>query len=234
MLDAHFHLDHYKDPDRILDEIRANHITALAVSNNLTSYVQTRLLARDQRGVLVAAGFHPAEVAAREWELDQVLAVMELEPLIGEIGLDGKNKATRQRRTADEMRRQRSALQTILKVCHGRDKILSLHSQDAVRPLLEVISRYDLARVIWHWYLGILLYLDHPTHEDLAWFGIIFPFLFVPMLVYQTIKAIRKRDPIRFGLLILIFFANNLNLYTIVYYSIILWLYYAALSISGA
>jgi TatD DNase family protein len=147
MLDAHFHLVH---PDRrdgesehILAEIEKHRITAIAVSNNLTSYVQTRLLTRGRRGVLAAVGFHPEEVAIWYDELDAVLAVMELEPLIGEIGLDEKGDP-----------KQINALTAILEVCDGQKKVLSLHSREAVRPLLKMLRPYELPRVIWHWYLG--------------------------------------------------------------------------------
>ena len=52
------------------------------------------------------------------------------------------------------MQRQRDALNAILGVCNGHDKVLTLHSRDAVRPLLDMVSRYDLPCVVWHWYLG--------------------------------------------------------------------------------
>jgi TatD DNase family protein len=153
MLDFHFHLDQYDGPDRILDEIEKNRITAVAVSTNLTSYVQTRLLTRGRRGVWVAVGFHPEEVGVWRYELDAVLEVVKLEPLIGEIGLDGKDKA-KKKRTKKDMQQQRDVLDAILQTCDGCDKVLSIHSQDAVRPLLNAISQYDLTRVVWHWYVG--------------------------------------------------------------------------------
>ncbi len=161
LLDAHFHLDQYHDCVPILDEIERNGIKAIAVSNGLASYIRTRLLIRGRRNISVAVGFHPARAMEWEWELDQVLAVMELEPLIGEIGLDGVDRTARIKWTKPEVNAQYKALEAILDLCDGRDKFLTLHSQNAARSLVEVTKQYRLPRAVWHWYTGD----EAPLHQ---------------------------------------------------------------------
>jgi TatD DNase family protein len=154
MLDAHFHLDKYQNPERELEAIKENGIRAIAVSNNINSYVRTRLLAQEQKDISVAIGFHPLELSRWDWELEEVLAIMELEPFIGEVGLDGRDPLTKKKRPVQEIDRQIRTLEAIFKTCEGKEKIFTLHSQDAESLLIEVIKGRNLPRVIWHWYTG--------------------------------------------------------------------------------
>lgn len=154
MLDAHFHLDKYLDPKRELDAIEENGIRAIAVSNNINSYVRTRLLVQECKGISVAIGLHPAETSRWDWELEEVLSVVEKEPFIGEIGLDGQDPLTKRKRPAQEINRQIRVLDAIFDQCEGKHKIVTLHSQDAAPLVIEVIKGRYLPGVIWHWYTG--------------------------------------------------------------------------------
>jgi len=154
MIDTHFHLDKYQRPDAELNDIRQNRITAIAVSNNLNSYIQSRLLAQDCKEVSVAIGLHPAEISRWDWEMEEILSIVEMEPFIGEVGLDGEDPVARVKRSPQEMDQQIRALETIFDRCIGKDKVFTLHSQDAVPLLVDLIKDKPLQRVIWHWYTG--------------------------------------------------------------------------------
>jgi 4-amino-4-deoxy-L-arabinose transferase-like glycosyltransferase len=56
----------------------------------------------------------------------------------------------------------------------------------------------------WRNQLRRILRESPPTHEDLSWFGPLFLILFIPASIYQLVYAIRRKEPLRLSLLILV------------------------------
>jgi TatD DNase family protein len=158
-VDAHIHLT---DPgyigkvEAVLDNAARNGITYLL--SNAVDYgtsLHTISLAKRQAGhVLAAVGLHPWTVV-NSGNSDQT----KFEPLldehgqyvsaIGEIGLDGKY-------TQDEEKTslQKETFRFFLRLAEKRRLPVVIHSRLALNDVLDELSRFDLSRVLMHWYDG--------------------------------------------------------------------------------
>lgn len=94
MIDAHIHLDFYKEQDlnEILDRLSEHHIEALvAVSFDLLSCIKTCNLSLKDKRIKTAFGFHPEQDIPSNEEIDQLFSWMETHidkmVAIGEVGL---------------------------------------------------------------------------------------------------------------------------------------------------
>lgn len=81
--------------------------------------------------------------------LQDLSAAIEASPMIGEIGLDHyfvENAAA--------FPDQRQVFEYFLGAAREQNKIVSLHTKGAERKVLELLDRYNIPRVIVHWYSG--------------------------------------------------------------------------------
>lgn len=163
-IDAHIHLADpgYKGKiDEILEDATQNGVKhLLSNSVDLTTSLETISLAKHHQGlVLAAVGIHPSTVA-KEGDPDSqgfedlLNQHREFVTAIGEIGIDGTY-------TQDENKFgiQRDTFRFLLSVAEKRRLPVVVHSRSAVREVFDDLSRFNLPRVLLHWY-------DGPT-EDL-------------------------------------------------------------------
>jgi TatD DNase family protein len=164
-IDAHLHL---ADPvyagsakSIIEDAARANVTSLLSSAVNYSTSVQTISLAKQYHGsVLAAVGIHPSTVV---YETDYELALFEhlidenreYVKAIGEIGLDGKYT-----QDATKTRQQREIFRFFLSIAEKRQLPVVVHSRLAVTDVLDELSRFNLRRVLMHWYDGPLEKLE--------------------------------------------------------------------------
>ena len=150
-IDAHAHLDRYPDDtlDSALAEITQHEIFTVSNSMDLPSYRCNREIAARSDLVLPIFGVHPWNAPQYVERLEELSAAIEASPILGEIGLDHHFVED-----AAQYPAQRAVLEHFL--AQARGKIVNLHTKGAEGEVLRLLERYDVRRVIVHWYSGPL------------------------------------------------------------------------------
>lgn len=149
-LDAHFHLDLYKNFQQILTSATNHEIYLLAVTNTPSVFHFTKNLSKKHANVLPAIGLHPELVRERYGELGLMLNSIPNEKFIGEIGLDYSNKYS-----AEDRKLQRKVLEKIIKKCSEiGNRVISIHSRRSVSDVIRIVGKNFPGTVILHWYSG--------------------------------------------------------------------------------
>lgn len=163
--DAHIHLadpTYTSSTESIIEEATRNNVTRL-LSNavDYSTSVQTILLAKQYEGmVLAAVGIHPStvvggagyELAPFERLIDENTEYVKG---IGEIGLDGKYTQDEEKKS-----RQREVFRFFLRIAEKKQLPIVVHSRLAVDEVMDELSRFNLSRVLLHWYDGPLEKLE--------------------------------------------------------------------------
>ena len=154
MIDTHCHIDLYDYPIEIVNECEKLGIITIGMTN-LPSYFKLgykHLL--NCRKVRLALGMHPLHAEFHKIELPLFLECLDKTSYIGEIGLDFSKEG---RGTSDI---QIETFKIILDAVKGKNKILSIHSRNAEREVLQYLIHYNIKSAIFHWYSGPLLLID--------------------------------------------------------------------------
>ncbi len=147
--DSHFHLDLWKSPAKILEEIEANRIYTIAVTNAPSVFKQTRDLTQGCKYARAAVGLHPELVKDRHKEIVAFREYAKTTRYIGEVGLDYAQAST------DIKQLQRKIFNEIIEECYtDGGKILTIHSRRAEEDVISMIgSRFPGVSIL-HWYSG--------------------------------------------------------------------------------
>lgn len=150
MIDFHCHLDLYKDPLVIFDEIKQRNVKVLAVTTSPRAYLKALQYFNNTDNVSIALGLHPELVADRKNEIDLFMEQISKCRYIGEVGIDGTS------RNRYSYSVQKGFFYDALceaEKHHGR--IISIHSRCAVQDVLECIEKSLNKNVpIMHWFTG--------------------------------------------------------------------------------
>jgi TatD DNase family protein len=150
LIDAHAHLDHYTEGlDEALAEIERYRILTVSNSMEPASYRRNLEIGTRCRWVLPTFGIHPWRAPAFADRLEELPYLIEQSPLLGEIGLDFHWVEDSACYPA-----QRQVFEFFLVAARQQDKIVNLHTKGAEAEVLEWLDRYQLERVIIHWYSG--------------------------------------------------------------------------------
>lgn len=155
-IDAHSHVDRYDLVDEqalgsALAEITQHRILTVSNAMDLPSYKRNLEISEMCNLVLPTFGVHPWNAPEYADRLDDLSEAIEVSPMLGETGLDHyfvKDTST--------YPAQRKVLEFFLDAAREQGKIVSLHTKGAEREVLGLLDRYDLPRVIVHWYSGPL------------------------------------------------------------------------------
>lgn len=152
LLDAHVHLDRYMDTrlDDVLGELEALEIVALTNAVDLHSWRRVTEIAERCPQVIPGFGIHPWE-APLYTDPERYAAVLDEAPFIGEIGLDRRFV-----KESENYPAQRTVFEHHLEVAAATGKLVNVHTTGAERESLELLRRYEVPRVIIHWYQGPL------------------------------------------------------------------------------
>ena len=185
LIDAHVHLDKYGDLlDRALQEIDTEPIFTVATAMDLPSYLELQRIAERSNLVLPTFGIHPRRAAEYVDRLTEIGRYIESSPAIGEIGLDFhwvKDSAT--------YPAQRKVLEYFIAAAREQNKFVNLHTKAGEKEILDLLERYDIKRVIIHWYSGPMDIL-----RALIDYGCYFT-IGVEVLYSDYIKAIARTIP---------------------------------------
>lgn len=157
-VDAHIHLSDQRYGEEI-DEIisEAKEVGVIALLSNSTDYKTSlrniELAKIYPRIVYIALGIHPMHAGdMTEEEVKQVSKLIleheENESLvaIGEIGLD--------RKYPENLNKQIVVVKEMLNLAEKMDLPAIIHSRNAISEVFDVLSSYDVERVMLHWFNG--------------------------------------------------------------------------------
>lgn len=150
MIDFHCHLDLYKNPFAVFDEIKQRNVKVLAVTTSPRAYLKSIQYFNYADNVKVALGFHPELVADRKNEIELFVEQVQSTKYIGEIGIDG---TSRNRYSYSVQKSFFFDALCVAEKYHGR--VVSIHSRCAVNDVLECIEKSINKNVpIIHWFTG--------------------------------------------------------------------------------
>jgi TatD DNase family protein len=181
LIDTHFHLDLFPQPEAIVQQMEENGITAIAVTNTPSVFHYTYQLSQKYRSIMPAVGLHPELAVERRHELPTMRDWLNKTRFVGEVGLDYVSPDENNRKI------QRLVFQDILATCaeYG-DKVLTIHSRRASADVIAAIGDDFPGRIILHWYSGAIRDLEQ---------GVSFGFYF--SVNSAMLKAKKSRDLIQ-------------------------------------
>ncbi|HEY7326605.1 MAG TPA: Qat anti-phage system TatD family nuclease QatD [Gemmataceae bacterium] len=149
LVDAHCHLDLYKDPVALLRRIEAAGVCTIAVTNAPSVFFHTQKLAGASRFIRPAVGLHPELITTHAHERPLFWSELSKTRFVGEVGLDYV--------TSDHNVRslQREVFREILERCaETGDKVLTVHSRRAASDVIDMVGANYRGAVILHWFSG--------------------------------------------------------------------------------
>ncbi len=155
MHDTHCHLDLYEDPNAVAIVAERQHITTIAVTNLPSAYYEAKPHMGRFRHLKLAVGLHPL-MALHHSPHEKSLfrrAVLETE-FVGEVGLDFSKQGLATK--AEQL----VSFEYVLQLLQENIRFVTLHSRQAESAVLDLLKRYNVRPVIFHWYSGPLKVLD--------------------------------------------------------------------------
>ena len=151
-VDFHTHLDLYPDLRAAIAACDRRRTATLTVTTTPKAFVRNEELADVSEFVRVGLGLHPQLVAERSGEIALFEKLLQRSRYVGEVGLDAGP------RHYLSLELQKSIFERILRLCADEgDKILSIHSVRATKPVLDLLERYlprHRGTVVLHWFSG--------------------------------------------------------------------------------
>ena len=160
-VDAHCHVDRYRDPRAVLAAAHAASVVTVAVTELPSACQRQQLLLRGTPGVRVAVGVHPMRAhQASPMELGLFRRLVERTDYVGEVGLDFSREGVP---TRD---RQLRVFDAVLAHPRIADKVLSVHSRRAEADCIDRLCDAGAAAIL-HWYSGPLGQIDRAVAAGL-------------------------------------------------------------------
>lgn len=188
MIDAHIHLDQYKNAEieRLMKNMRGSGVEGLVtVSTNLESSIANLALAERYPGIVHPAfGYHPENPPPTEEEAARLLSWMERRAkrmiAVGEIGLPYylRRQWAKEGRCLD-LNAYVQLLERFLSFAERHDKPVVLHAVYEDADLVcDILERYPIRKAHFHWFKG-----SRHTVEKMAERG--YYISFTPDLLYE-------------------------------------------------
>lgn len=167
MIDFHCHMDLYKNPLMVFNEVKQRNTKVLAVTTSPRAYLKTLQYFNNSANVKVALGFHPELVADRKKEIGLFMEQVLNCKYIGEVGIDGTG------RNRYSYSVQKSFFYDALSEAEKNSgRIISIHSRCAVNDVLECIEKSLNSNIlIMHWFTGSIKELQRSLALG-CWFSI--------------------------------------------------------------
>lgn len=157
-MDAHLHFDLYDNREQVLQYVKNHKSYTIAVTNLPQLFTRYKKICEGNEYVQLALGFHPELVY--EFKNQELLfkKLVDETRYIGEVGLDFAKKSK------EDIDAQIEMFTKIISWCTGKKKILSVHSRNAVKKVLDLLEDFD-GVVILHWYSGGVAELDRAINR---------------------------------------------------------------------
>lgn len=160
IMDAHIHLDHYKDEEIsaiMADLHRVNCTHLVSVSFNLASCVRNLELAEKYPEVRIAFGYHPEQLLPSDHDLADLLSFMEKNrdrmAAIGEVGLPYYLRTEKE--SPIQLEGYIELLGVFLQKANEWDKPVVLHAVYDDAPIVcSLLEKYNIRDAHFHWFKG--------------------------------------------------------------------------------
>lgn len=155
MIDAHCHLNLYRDPLKVAREAERQNVLTVAVTNLPSHFVAGRPHVRELRKVRLALGLHPLLTDRHNPdELRGFERLLAKTSYVGEVGLDRSHEGS------GTFKRQLANFRFVLDAMGDAPRFLTLHSRGAEPQMLELLAEYGVSRAVFHWYSGPAALVD--------------------------------------------------------------------------
>lgn len=154
LIDAHFHLDFYKNHKAIYDRINQLEQYTLCMTNSPGVYLSCKNLYPETKYLRFALGFHPLEAKLNDKDFSDFLILARNANYIGEVGLDFSGS------TSMYKEKQLMYFEKIVTMCVQKNKLLSVHLRKSEDDAIRIIGKYKLNKCIIHWFTGTIEQLN--------------------------------------------------------------------------
>lgn len=146
LYDTHFHLDLHKDRWDVIREIEESKIYTIAVTN-LPDLYRMESAEIASKFIRFSLGFHPELIHQYKNQIPLMWELLPETRYIGEVGLDFVDETHKTE--------QLSFFSELIERCrYDGSKILTIHSRQAVKDVLEIIGQNFRFKPILHWFSG--------------------------------------------------------------------------------
>ncbi|GIO55926.1 MULTISPECIES: Qat anti-phage system TatD family nuclease QatD [Paenibacillus] len=154
MIDAHCHIDLYKNPYVVAIENEKKGISTIAVTNLPSHYELGYSHLKDFKYIRLALGLHPLYANIHTpTEMKRFIDLAKQTSYIGEIGLDFSREGIATKT------KQIQSFRHVLAHISDRPRFITLHSRRAEPTVLEMLEEFSVKGAVFHWYSGSLSFL---------------------------------------------------------------------------
>ena len=148
LIDTHFHLDYYKEHQKIYDGINERKQYTLCMTNSPGVYISCKRIYPETKYLKFALGFHPQDVSLKDADFYDFMQLVNTTNYVGEVGLDFSRQSYISRN------KQSMYFEQIVRVCAEKDKLMSVHLRRAEEEAISILKKYCPRRCIIHWFNG--------------------------------------------------------------------------------
>lgn len=148
IIDTHCHFDMMPNPEGYISAKEKAGDIVIGMTNLPSHFKMGQSHLIGYKHIWLALGLHPLLAAENRKELTLFKRLVDQTSYIGEIGLDFSREGIA---TKNE---QISVLREVLATIKGKKKIVSVHSRNAEKELLDMLCEFEIKNVIFHWYSG--------------------------------------------------------------------------------
>lgn len=159
LVDFHIHIDYYKDYLKIYDWFDNNKIYALFVTNLPGTYERCLDTFKDSRYVKLALGYNPQLAGKEKFSKQLFNRYLNTTKYIAEVGLDFSRNYIAYKNLQVEI------FNYICNKSGKNNKILSVHSRNAEKEVLNILKINNVEFAVFHWYTGDLNFIDEIIRE---------------------------------------------------------------------
>lgn len=152
LVDAHTHLDQYKENEigGVIEEINRNKILTLSNSMDIESYFKNLEISCKSKFIIPSFGIHPWKALDYYNKLDILEEHIYNSKIIGEIGLDFYWTDN----SLENKEAQIKVFEFFLHRAKKEDKFINIHTKGAEKEILESLYKFKIDKAIIHWYSG--------------------------------------------------------------------------------
>lgn len=148
IIDTHCHFDMMPNPEGYISAKEKAGDIVIGMTNLPSHFKMGQSHLIGYKHIRLALGLHPLLAAENRKELTLFKRLVDQTSYIGEIGLDFSTEGIA---TKNE---QISVLWEVLATIKGKKKIVSVHSRNAEKELLDMLCEFEIKNAIFHWYSG--------------------------------------------------------------------------------
>lgn len=150
IIDMHCHYDMIPNPENYIRQHEMAGNIIIGMTNTPAHFEIGLPHIKDYRNIRLSLGFHPQLAEDNQEKLLRFSSLISKTSYVGEVGLDFSKYFINSRST------QLESFEYICTCLSGFKKIISIHSRMAEKEVVEMLSKYNIATPVFHWYSGPL------------------------------------------------------------------------------